>query len=171
MDKVSKVRKSRTKSKLEFLLSYCSFNIFTGTVLRALDQQQNVAKKVFWHVILEVFLITLRGGGPPPPPRGGLEILVGNFLIGCWEPKEAWFWPFGRFLKLKTFCKYWTSIEIKISMTCVYKEYEIKIKIIDEWWLQLKMKLHWVIAWRLLFSGGINLCCEGRNENLVGRFF
>ena len=113
----------------------------------------------------------IKGWRTPPSPRGGLEILVGNFLIGCWEPKEAWFWPFGRFLKLKTFCKYWTSIEIKISMTYVYKEYEIKIKIIDEWWLQLKMKLHWVIAWRLLFSGGINLCCEGRNENLVGRFF
>ena len=25
-------------------------------------------------------------------------------------------------------CQYWTSIKIKISMTCVYKEYEVKIK-------------------------------------------
>ena len=25
-------------------------------------------------------------------------------------------------------------------MTCVYKEYEIKIKIVQEQWLQLKMK-------------------------------
>ena len=25
-----------------------------------------------------------------------------------------------------TFCKYWTSIKIKISMTCVHKENEVK---------------------------------------------
>ena len=39
-----------------------------------------------------------------------------------------------------TFCKYWTSIKIKISMTCVYKEYEIKIKMVQQQWLQLKME-------------------------------
>ena len=31
-------------------------------------------------------------------------------------------------------------IKVKISMTCVYKEYEVKIKMIQELWLQLKMK-------------------------------
>ena len=36
-----------------------------------------------------------------------------------------------------TFCKYWTSIIIKISMS-VYKEYKMKIKMVLEQWLQLK---------------------------------
>ena len=45
------------------------------------------------------------------------------------------------FSKLKaTFYKQWTSIKIKISMICVYKEYEVKIKMLEEQWLQLKMK-------------------------------
>ena len=39
--------------------------------------------------------------------------------------------------KLKTrFCKYWTPTKIKSSMTCVYKEYEIKINTqvwVDAW--------------------------------------
>ena len=29
---------------------------------------------------------------------------------------------------------------MKISMTCVYKEYEVKIKMVQEQWLQLEMK-------------------------------
>ena len=29
---------------------------------------------------------------------------------------------------------------MKISLTCMYKEYEIKIKMVQEWWLQQKMK-------------------------------
>ena len=39
-----------------------------------------------------------------------------------------------------TFIKYWTSIKIKNNMTCVYKEYEGKTKMVEEQWLQLKMK-------------------------------
>ena len=39
-----------------------------------------------------------------------------------------------------TFCKYWTSIKIKNTMACMYKEYEGKIKMIQEQELQLKMK-------------------------------
>ena len=41
---------------------------------------------------------------------------------------------------LKTaFYEYWTSIKIKFSMTYVSKEYEIKRKLAQEQWLQLKM--------------------------------
>ena len=51
-----------------------------------------------------------------------------------------WFWPLEAFSKLKTiFCKYWTSIKINISMTCLYKKYEVKTKMVQEQWLQLKM--------------------------------
>ena len=43
------------------------------------------------------------------------------------------------FFKLKTaFCEYWASIKIKINMTCLYKEYEIKTKMEQEQWIQLK---------------------------------
>ena len=38
---------------------------------------------------------------------------------------------FKPFSKLKgTFCKHLTSFKIKIRKTCVYKEYEIKIKMV-----------------------------------------
>ena len=51
-------------------------------------------------------------------------------------------------LKLqKIFCEYWTSIKTKISMTCIYKEYEIKTKMMQKQWLQLKME----------FCGGYNM--------------
>ena len=37
------------------------------------------------------------------------------------------------------FCEHWTSIKIKINITCVSKEYEIKTKMEQEQCLQLKM--------------------------------
>ena len=47
------------------------------------------------------------------------------FLLHAGNLTRSDFEPFS---KLKpTFCKYWTSIKIKIVMTCVYKEYEIEI--------------------------------------------
>ena len=67
-----------------------------------------------------------------------------------------------------TFCKYCKSIKIKISMTCVHKEYEVKINMVQEQWqlkvfapkkkffLSYNMKI--VIYWESLlvgiFSGG-----------------
>ena len=65
---------------------------------------------------------------------GGIRnIAGGNFFAGWWEPGEEWFWRFEPFSKLKTvFCKYWTSIKIKISMTCVSKKYEIKTTMVQE---------------------------------------
>ena len=44
------------------------------------------------------------------------------------DPEEEWFWWFKSFPKVKTaFCEYWTSIKIKINMTCVPKEYGIAL--------------------------------------------
>ena len=58
------------------------------------------------------------------------------FFTRWWESNKEWFWQFKHVLNLKTkFWKYWTSIKILISMTCVYK-----IKVVEEQWLQLKMK-------------------------------
>ena len=63
----------------------------------------------------------------------------GDFFTRWWESEEEWFWRFKNFSKLKTaFCEYWTSIKIKISLTCVSKEYEIKTKLVQEQWLQQK---------------------------------
>ena len=57
------------------------------------------------------------------------EILQGDFL-----------WPFEFFSKLKTtFCKYWTYIKIKVSMTCMYQVYWTKIEMVQQVW-QLKTK-------------------------------
>ena len=73
---------------------------------------------------------------------------IGNFagkgrrggFTGRWEPEKEWFWSFEPFPKLKTaFYEYWTSIEIKSSMTYVSKEYKIKTKMVHGQWLQLKV--------------------------------
>ena len=79
----------------------------------------------------------------------------GIFFTGGWEPQEEWFWWFQPFSKLKrAFCEYWTSIKIKVSMTCVSKEYEIKTKMVQKQWLQLKIMFYRVITWKFLFTRG-----------------
>ena len=78
-----------------------------------------------------------------PPSGVHSEILLGesSIFLPVGEPEEEWFWPFEPFPKLKTaFCEYWTPIKIKISMTCVYKEYENKMEMVEEQWLKLKMR-------------------------------
>ena len=68
---------------------------------------------------LRVFQIVIRGGANPLPLVGKKsKILLGG--IFCWAMKT---WGV-------IFTIYWTSIKIKISMACVYKEQ----------WQQLKMK-------------------------------
>ena len=86
----------------------------------------------------------------------------GCWVVGTWRGVIL---NIRSFSKLKTaFCKYWTSNKIKISMSmnCVNKEYEIKTKMIQQQWLQLKMKFflgynmslleEWAIFW--LVEGG-----------------
>ena len=101
--------------------------------------------------------------------RGDGKFAWGNFSIGWLESHKVWFWPLEPFSKVKaTFCKYWTLIKIKISMICVYKEYEAKIIMMQEQWLDLKISFYRVITWKLLFSGEGTF--GGRNKNLVGIF-
>ena len=71
-------------------------------------------------IFFEGFPNSAEGGG-----NGWMESkLLRRFFGGWWETGE-WFWRFKAFSKLKTvFCEYWTSIKSKISMTCVYKQYE-----------------------------------------------
>ena len=66
--------------------------------------------------------------------------LWGNFLLGGGSLKGVVFCPFELFSKLKTTCKYDATVKVKISMTCVYKEGEIKIKMVQHKRVQLKMK-------------------------------
>ena len=43
-----------------------------------------------------------------------------------------WFWRIKPFSKLKTsLCKYWTSNKTKISMRCMYKDYKVKITMVQ----------------------------------------
>ena len=85
------------------------------------------------------------------------------FFIGCWESKEEWVWTFLLFLKLKTtFYRYWTLIKSKISVTCVYKEYEVKTKIVQEQWIQLNMKFSFFQGRREELYWGTVFLNEGR---------
>ena len=99
----------------------------------------------------------------PPLEAGESYILLEGriFLWGCGNLRRS---DFESFSKLKT-----TSFKIKISMTCVYKEHEIKRKNVQEQLLQLKIKFSLGYNMKLLFSGedgGINLWWE--DKNLVG---
>ena len=101
-----------------------------------------------------VFQTALRGGG--------MENLSGtNFSIRWWESHKEWFWPLKPFLRLKaTFSKYWTLIKVKINISCVYKEYEGKTKMVQKQWLQLNTKFLYnmktVICWGdKYFVGGV----------------
>ena len=79
------------------------------------------------------------GGGGGRNENFGGEGRRGGFN-GRWEPEKECFWSFEPFPKLKTaFYEYWTSIEIKSSITYVSKEYKIKTKMVHEQWLQLKV--------------------------------
>ena len=61
-----------------------------------------------------------------------------NFARGS---GEEWFWPLVPFSERKTtFSIYLTSIKTKISTNFEYKDYEDKIKMVQEQWLPLKIK-------------------------------
>ena len=89
-----------------------------------------------------VFEIAQRSGGA----EEGSQILMGQFKPFS-MPKTA-------------FCKYWTSIKIKINMVLVPKEYEIKAKMEQEQWLLLKMLLGYNLKIYLM-QGGIGILWEG----------
>ena len=98
----------------------------------------------FISPIISVFEIVLMGKAGKSHQQGNRKFCWENFFIEWWESDKEWFWTFEPFSKLKTrFCEYWTSIKIKISMTCMYKDYKFKIKMVQEQWLQLKMKSLW----------------------------
>ena len=104
-----------------------------------------------------IFQIVLRS-------KGNGKFSLWDFSIGWLEYDNEWFWPLKPFSKLKTtFCKYWTFIKINISMTCIYEDYEGKIRIVQEQWLQLKWSFYWVITWTFLFcaKGEMILWCVG----------
>ena len=87
---------------------------------------------------MRVFQIVVRGGGGEFPPVRGITNFTGGVIR--WRESEEWFWQFEPFSKLKTvFRECWASIKIKINMTCVSKQYEIKTNMEQQLWLQLKM--------------------------------
>ena len=82
------------------------------------------------------------------------EHYLGDLFAKWWEPEEEWFWWFEYFSKLKAaFFEYWTSIKIKISMLCISKDHEIKTKMVQEQWLQIKMTFIFFYWVELIFSG------------------
>ena len=96
---------------------------------------------------------------------------MGNFFIKWWESGKKWFWLLEPLSNLKTtFCKYWTLIKIKSSITCLYKGYKVKMKMAQEEWLQLKIKILYGYNIKLLFKGANKLLMWG-NKNLVGTIY
>ena len=72
----------------------------------------------------------------------GWQISLGVFfywIVGIWGRVNFIIWTFSRVKT--TFFKYWTSIKIKITMTCVYKGNVDKIQMVKEEWLQLKIQV------------------------------
>ena len=76
----------------------------------------------------------------PSTKKGHKVLYIGVFQIGVtgwgeirnfngWMEPEEWFLRLQHFSKLKkAFCEYWTSIKIKIKMTYLSKEYQVKTK-------------------------------------------
>ena len=74
------------------------------------------------------------------PPSARDFLLRGESLLAGGNQRRSDFDQLKPFSKLKiAFCEYWTSIKAKISVTCLFKEYETKTKMVYEQWLQLKM--------------------------------
>ena len=96
---------------------------------------------------------------------GGIFLLSGGNLTRSDFGHFKLFQNFWKSVKTK-FCKYWTSIKIKISVTSMYRDYEFEIKMVPEQWLQLKWSLYGVVIWKLLSTEGRPL--RRGNKNLVG---
>ena len=95
-------------------------------------------------------------------------ILLEGFFVGLWESKE-WFWLIKPFSKLKeSLCKYRTSIKMKISMTCVYKDYGVKTKMVQEQWIQLKTTFLLDYNLNIVIQLGKLIFVGGREETFGG---
>ena len=80
----------------------------------------------------------------------------GIFFTRRWEPDEEWFWRLENFSKLKQhFVNTEHQLKSKLAWS-VFQEYEIKTKMVQEQWLQLKMTF--------LFFIGLNWLLVGREE-------
>ena len=131
-----------------------------------------------------VFQMALRGGrrDPPSPQWGDEKFCWGDFITAWLESEKECIWPLQPFSKLKAiFCKYRTLTKIKICMTCVHKEYEVKIKMAQKQRLQPKMNSLLCYKTKIVIYRGESTFGRrgggaGRNKNLVqgiywGRFF
>ena len=79
-----------------------------------------------------------------------------DFFIRWWVPDE-WFCPFESFSNLKTtFCNIKQQLKSKLAWP-VWTDCGVKIKMVEEQWLQLKeWSFYWVITWKLKFIEGGN---------------
>ena len=74
---------------------------------------------------------------------------AGNFFTGWWKPEEESFLQFEPSSKLKTaFCEYWTSIKIKLTMTCV--------KLKQKWYRSNDCSWKWRFYW--VITGNFSRC-------------
>ena len=77
--------------------------------------------------ITSIFQIELRGKQENPLSRGIGSFAERTFLLSGGNLTRSDFEHLSLFQKLQTrFCKYWTSITVRISMTCMYKHNKLK---------------------------------------------
>ena len=53
-------------------------------------------------------------------------------------------------------------------MTCAYKKYEVKIKMVQKQWLQLKINFLLCFNIKIVIYGGLELTFGGARINIVG---
>ena len=131
---------------LNFLLWPKVFIVFES--LKYKTQQQYLETQLKINIISPTLIIrTLKNLKHQPRvcqialiDKGGIlgRMGVGNFALGILFTGERWkfdkeFWPFKSFLVLKTtFCKFWTWVKIRISMTLVCIKHDEK-KMQGQW--------------------------------------
>ena len=113
------------------------------------------------------FSIGISDATPIPPlhppfssrGEGGTEILLGEFFNGWREPKEEWSWQF------KPLFQNWKQLSVhtehqlksKLRWPKCPKSTKLKLKWNRSNDCSWKWCFYWVITWKLLFRGGINL--------------
>ena len=132
-----------------------------NTVCSSINSPSNLVNNVFASVrylgfnIKLLFFFTQHFRSFPDIVSKRREHCCWDFFTRWWEPGEEWFWRFKNFSKLKQHfvnTEHQLKSKIKISMICVSIEYEIKTKMVQEQWIQLKITLffYWV---ELTFGG------------------
>ena len=83
---------------------------------------------VFQIALMSRGILVILGGGGGGGASKFCWLSIFYWAVGIWGWVILTIWAFH---KVKTFCKQWTSIKVKISKNYLYKEYEIQKMVED----------------------------------------